>query len=236
MYMWSPSFVNKASVRLMARKVLGSLRSGRVADMAILAGAVEAICAARRGMVLSLVLLFGLLTGCESLSKFQGQSTSPATHADEVQRRYQEAIEAITQGEYETARITLEELVEANPSLVTPYVNLGIVAERQGNREQAMQWYQKALELDAAQPEALNQLGILYRQEGQLNKALEAYRSALAANEGLPQIHYNLGILYDLYLGDYAKAVQHYERYQELTGAQNVRVQQWIQDLKRRSR
>ncbi len=231
--MWSPSF---------AKKLLGYLLEPLAQELERRAGKVEFAttksslktkpCSPRTWI---LILMLGALTGCETFSNLQ-RGTAPTVPAEQVQQKYQSAVEAMTLGEYESARVILEELVEAHPGLATPYVNLGIIADQQGDSERAMGWYQKALEVDASQPEALNQLGILYRQKGQLNKALETYRKALAANDGLPQIHYNLGILYDLYLGDYTQAVYHYERYQDLTGAQNARVLQWIQDLKRRSR
>lgn len=236
-YMWFPSFVKKAFHCLLSLLRLELGGRARLLDSNPVHGpSTEGSRSVLAPVKLwLLVLMLGAVAGCESLRSFPGMSSGSQQQTEAVQQQYQSAVDAITQGEYETARALLEELVENHPGLATPYVNLGIIADQQGDQEKALQWYQKALEVDAAQPEALNQLGILYRQKGQLKKALETYRRALAANERLPQIHYNLGILYDLYLGDYSQAVRHYERYQELTGGQNARVQQWIQDLKRRS-
>lgn len=242
--MWSLSFSKKLFgclfrplVLELERRALGRFSPEHAAhSTAKRGGSNKEPCSPRPVQTWVLILMLGALAGCEALSSFKGGTAGPVTQTEQIQLRYQSAVDAITLGEYESARVILEELVESHPGLTTPYVNLGIIADQQGDHERAMGWYQKALEVDASQPEALNQLGILYRQKGQLNKALETYRRALAANDRLPQIHYNLGILYDLYLGDYTQAVHHYERYQELTGAQNARVQQWIQDLKRRSR
>lgn len=152
----------------------------------------------------------------------------------QLQGKYEQALGAIRQGHLEQARLLLEEVIRLQPGLATPYVNLGIIAERQGARDEAKNWYEKALEVDPSQPEALNQLGVLYREEGQFDKALACYQRALSANSELPQVHYNLAILYDLYLGDYGRAITHYERYQALSADQNEKVAQWLMDLKRR--
>ena len=152
----------------------------------------------------------------------------------DLQSKHAQALQAMNQQEFERARVLFEEMVRVQPGVVTPYVNLGIIAEKRGDAEQAKHWYEKALAIDPAQPEALNQMGVLNREAGQFERALEYYQRALRADDSLPQVHYNLAILYDLYLGDYRNAIKHYERYQNLSQADSERVAQWITDLKRR--
>lgn len=180
-------------------------------------------------------LMVGLLvlSGCAGLGSTPAPSLSPEVQA-QMQERHQRALAAMAQGDQGLAQTIWQEMISLQPSLVVPYVNLGVLAERQGDKEAAKGWYEKALIVDATQPEALNQLGVLYREDGQFNQALECYQRALAANDQLPQAHYNLGILYDLYLADYQQAIAHYEQYQALSEDKDENVARWIIDLKRR--
>ena len=47
------------------------------------------------------------------------------------------------------------------------------------------------------------------------------------------ETHRNIGVLYDLYRGEHEKALQHYYRYQELTGNTDRTVAGWIVLLER---
>ena len=60
------------------------------------------------------------------------------------------------------------------------------------------------------------------------------YEAALAVAPDDPDTHWNLGILHDLYLPDTGQALQHYERYRQLTGSDDRQLQAWIADLMQR--
>lgn len=188
-----------------------------------------------RQAVLGLVLI--LVQGCATplVQKPAQQSAVDAELQARLQAQHEQAVAAMDQGHWEQARVLLQEMVGSKPDLVTPYVNLGIVAEQMGDLEDARRWYEEALKRDPAQPEALNQLAILHREAGQFDQALEYYKRALRANPQLPHLHYNLGVLYDLYLGDFRRAIEHYERYVALAAEPDEKVAQWVTDLKRRS-
>ncbi len=181
-------------------------------------------------------LMLGLLVlnGCAGLKSVPEPSVQAEVSAH-LQDRHRQALAAMEQGDQGLAQTIWQEMINLQPTLVVPYVNLGLLAERQGDKDSAKAWYEKALTADATQPEALNQLGVLYREDGQFEKALDYYRRALAANDQLPQVHYNLGILYDLYLADYQQAITHYEQYQTLRDGKDEDVARWIIDLKRRA-
>jgi hypothetical protein len=56
---------------------------------------------------------------------------------------------------------------------------------------------------------------------------------AVTASPDYALAHYNLGVLNELYLQRLDLALQHFERYQELSG-EDEQVSKWIADLKRR--
>ena len=74
---------------------------------------------------------------------------------------------------------------------------------------------------------------MLLRRQGKFGEAEAAYLKAVTASPDYALAHYNLGVLYELYLQRLDAALQHYERYQAVTG-EDKQVAKWIADLKRR--
>ena len=116
-----------------------------------------------------------------------------------------------------------------------PYANLGIVYFRLGKLPEAAEALKQAIGINSACAACYNQLGVVYRQSGQFDQAREAYDQALRIDPNYAAAQLNLGILYDLYLQDFAKALQYYERYQALTSSADAQVAKWIIDLKHRN-
>ncbi len=81
--------------------------------------------------------------------------------------------------------------------------------------------------------QGLNESAIELREKGQFSAAEKIYLSALSLREEHAPTHRNLGILYDLYVGDPTKALEHYSRYQALTGSEDRAMAGWIADLQR---
>lgn len=99
--------------------------------------------------------------------------------------------------------------------------------------DQDQGWLTQAFASDEAQLQAYNSYGIFLREEGRFAEAEQAYLSALDISASYPDTHRNIAVLYDLYLGEPEQALQHYHRYQQLTGADNREVAGWIADLER---
>ena len=110
---------------------------------------------------------------------------------------------------------------------------LGIAHQRTGNIEAAQQSLLKAIELNPENAAAHQQLGILHREQGNFEASLNFYGQALQLDKDYALAHRNIGILYDLYLGERDKALQHFLRYQGLTGEADRTVAGWIADLER---
>lgn len=204
-------------------------------------------CTERTMLVVTAWLLLGL-AGCAtapspspSPSPSPPASTPAAARVAEpavsaaVQREFADALRAMKLEHYPEAERALLGLARAHPELSGPYANLGIVYFRLGKLPEATEALKRAIDINPGRAAYYNQLGVVYRQNGQFDQAREAYGMALRVDPNYAFAHLNLGILYDLYLRDFSKALQHYERYQALASAADAQVAKWIIDLKQRS-
>ena len=147
---------------------------------------------------------------------------------------YQEALNAMQEGEQALAERLFNAMTETYPTLSGPYLNLGLLAQRNEQFDTAEVRFRQAILVSPENSIAHNQLGILLRNKGRFKESLEMYQKALELNNDYALAHLNIGILFDLYLGKPAKALNHYRTYQKLTGEQDQQVAFWIADLELR--
>ena len=133
------------------------------------------------------------------------------------------------------SQAALERIAQQEPRLAGPHVNLGILHIRAGRWEKAEAALRKAIELNPANAPAWAHLGIVLRHQGKFDEALTAYQKALSIREDYALAHLNIGILYDIYFQKLDEALEHYRRYQALTGESDTQVAKWIVDLERRA-
>ena len=183
-----------------------------------------------RTVVLSICLL--VIAGCTSIPLATDKQGNTVAH--DVATQFKLALNEIRKKRYAHAETVLVRLAQRNPDLSGLYANLGIVYYRTQRYEKAEKAFKKALKLHPDRAETYNHLGILYRNLGRFNEARSAYLKALDLNPGYSYAHLNIGILYDLYMLDHTKALKHYEKYMELTGAKDQQVSNWIKDIKNR--
>jgi Tfp pilus assembly protein PilF len=153
----------------------------------------------------------------------------------EALRHFGRANLAIEQEDWSTALAELEWLLENYPGLSGPCLNMALVYQYRGERELAEQYYQLAIHINPNNLAAYNQYAVFLREQGRFPEAKQVYGDALGVWEAHPQTHLNIGILYDLYMGDRGRALQHFNRYQNLTGSEDQLVAGWIVDLERQS-
>jgi len=151
----------------------------------------------------------------------------------EVEETYMQSIQLMQKKQWKQAETALVSFTEQHPQHAGPWLNLGIARMNLGENEAAKSAFRTAIDKNRDNPVAYNKLGILYRHSGRLDKALDMYKRALKVSPDYPDSHWNIGILYDVYLSNTELALQHYIRYQQLTGSDDPKLQGWISTLQK---
>jgi len=147
---------------------------------------------------------------------------------------YQRAIAALKAGKDQDALNLFDAVAKSHPDLAAPYINVGLIEIKQDNLHTAETALLHAATLAPEQPEIYNGLGIIYRRLGRFTDAEAAYLRAMRLAPDYANAHINIGILYEIYLNNLGAALQHYERYQAITGGHNDLVKKWIIDVRQR--
>lgn len=152
-----------------------------------------------------------------------------------AQRDFDAAVAAMRQQQWSAAEQQFKALALAHPEFSGPPLNLALLAARAGRSDDAARYFEQAVAANGNNLMALNQYAIWLREQGRFTDAEARYQQALARWPDHADSHLNLGILYDLYLGNNAEALVHYQRYLDLVGETQTPVRGWVVELQRRN-
>ncbi|HAJ56969.1 MAG TPA: hypothetical protein DCL35_04285 [Candidatus Omnitrophica bacterium] len=95
--------------------------------------------------------------------------------------------------------------------MAVAYRDKGLEAQRSGDLDTALVYYQKAMELDPTLAVAYNDAGVIYEAKGWNDRAKQAYGKAIQTDSTLASAYYNLGSVYEKD-GDLEKAAYYYKQ------------------------
>lgn len=127
-----------------------------------------------------------------------------------------------------------QEPARTDPELAASFEKEGRKAFEEGRKGAAVKAWQKAVELDPTNAVIVNNLALVLKDQYRFTEAVKLLEAGIDHSPDVAELHFNLAVIAELYLLDLETALEHYNRYRELTKADDQEVAGWIADLERR--
>ncbi len=120
-------------------------------------------------------------------------------------------VDELTQGDLAAGEAYLQTALQADPTTVIVWINLGAAKTRGGDYKEAERYLRHALELDPRNPAAMSNLANVCQVTGRLKEAARYQARIKEFRDRNPYYHYDLGMqAFDA--GRYGEAVTEYRR------------------------
>lgn len=162
-----------------------------------------------RGQVLGVVTVkvtngqnINLAIASARVRELQGENVRPfselptRTKADLSETLYQNGLESLWLGNYESALSYFQNAVNKNPRRADAWTQVGYCRVKQGKNLEAIKAYERALELKPTAAEIHNKLGDAYYYAGRLLDAIDSYSQAVRLEPNYAEAYYNLAVTY----------------------------------------
>lgn len=162
-----------------------------------------------RGQVLGVVTVkvtngqnINLAIAAARVRELHGENVRPfselpaKTKGDLSETLYQNGLESLWLGNYESALGFFQNAVNKNPRRADAWTQVGYCKVKQGKNLEAIRAYERALELKPTAAEIHNKLGDAYYYAGRLQEAIGAYSKAVQLQPDYAEGYYNLAITY----------------------------------------
>lgn len=110
-----------------------------------------------------------------------------------------------------SASLCFAQITTEGKEIGVDYHKQGVQAQKNGDLDTAIMFFQKAVELNPGLAVAYNDLGVLYEAKGWNDKAKKAYGRAIELDPNLTSPYFNLGSIYEKE-GDLEKSVHYFKK------------------------
>lgn len=138
------------------------------------------------------------------------EEETPALSAETISQLVENGAMQLASGDVDEAQQTFTGVVEVDPDNVLAHYNLGLIAQRNGDVESAIEEYDAALEADDTYGPALYNKAILL-EKSDLEESVALYERALESQPDFAPTHMRLGFAL-VHLGRTKEGERHLER------------------------
>lgn len=145
---------------------------------------------------------------------------------------YQQGLDYLHIQQYAEAQKILEPIAKNHPQHFGAWINLSTAYYGENNIHAAQSAAQHAVSINDTEPDIHNLLGLLAVENKQYKAAEASYLLAIKIAPKFALAHYNLALLYDIYYQDIPAAYTHYNLYLANTQQEDIKTQEWVDQLK----